>query len=440
LPKRKHVDEFGREYGRIRDKLLDYFELLSLYYGKVALVLQGKGDLTLVDYDGSLYEGVNQSVAEILEGVEGVAAGYTQLPIQLEVVAEDSPGIALFDSKARGYLALPSWPSLQASKLTELVKRVKTYDREGFLPEQLLPDGIAIIDAKGGQLYSSFVADYIFRRCGATSVTGMAINQLLGKSLSETVTGCGVYYPRLDGFDVLVMEIPLQAGNLTEGYFYIFSDISMQKRSEKELIEKSTVIREIHHRVKNNLQTITSLLRLQIRRSNQRILEKSFNESINRILSIALIHEALSRQDIEVINVKQTSFNILQTILNNMVDPGKAVLGSVSGDDVLLPSETASSICLCITELIQNALEHAFIGRDEGNIRIDFSHDAGIIRIKVEDNGTGIKKQPEKSLGMEIVNTIVGRKLRGSFVLDSNRYGTCATIEFSDDMEHLEDN
>ncbi len=434
----KYTPNFGREYARVRDKVLDQLELIKKYYYDAALVTKAADGHMLVDYQGEVHELSGESfcegMAKLAQWPEAATPAFPLLPVSIH---EDSPGMALQEEAAQGFLLVRSEPpQAGGNPWLSLEEGLKLADKESVPASQLLPDGLLMLDNSGKECYRNFIADYMLRR-GSLALIDAGNVDITSAAIPAAEITAEVLYPKLDGFDVLVLKIPLCAGAGRQGTLVIMADISMQKRSEKELIEKSTVIREIHHRVKNNLQTITSLLRLQIRRSNQRILEKSFNESINRILSIALIHEALSRQDIEVINVKQTSYNILQTILSNMVDPGKVISGNVSGDDVFLPSETASSICLCITELIQNALEHAFIGRDDGNIRIDFSDVDGTITIKVADNGTGIKKQPEKSLGMEIVNTIVGRKLRGTFALDSNRYGTTACIEFQNDARYF---
>lgn len=238
---------------------------------------------------------------------------------------------------------------------------------------------------------------------------------------------------QIDQFDVSMIFNPLFVNGEFQGILLIVSDLTLIKKKEKELIEKSTVIKEIHHRVKNNLQTITSLLRLQMRRTNLKIAEKVFTESINRILSIALIHEALSKQDLEVINIKQTSYNILQMILSNMVDPNKDIRGEVSGDDIYLTATIASSLSLCITELIQNAVEHAFVNLTEGNIRISVEENNNEIIIIVKDNGIGVttaKIENESSLGMQIVKTIIQQNLKGEFSLEGQRYGTIALIRF----------
>lgn len=211
------------------------------------------------------------------------------------------------------------------------------------------------------------------------------------------------------------------------------SDLTLIKKKERELIKKSTVIKEIHHRVKNNLQTITSLLSLQMRRTNSEKVEKAFNESINRILSIAIIHEVLSHQELEIINLKQTVYKILEMILANMVPPNKAINGEICGQDIYLNALQASNLSLCITELVQNAVEHAFTNQTEGIIRITVEKNEDEVEVTVKDNGGGIQSgevQNVRSLGMQIVDTITQNNLNGRFFIEGSRAGTSAHIVF----------
>ena len=126
-----------------------------------------------------------------------------------------------------------------------------------------------------------------------------------------------------DTFEVLVIKIPVKLNKEIAGTFVLIADGNQMIENRKESEHKSAVIKEIHHRVKNNLQTIASLLRLQMRRVNSKAVEKTFKESINRISSIALIHEELSKGGIEKVNIKSTIANIMDMILTTMVPPGR---------------------------------------------------------------------------------------------------------------------
>lgn len=236
----------------------------------------------------------------------------------------------------------------------------------------------------------------------------------------------------LEQFELAAIFIPIYSSTL-EGHLAILSDMTLIRQKDKELMGKSAVIKEIHHRVKNNLQTITSLLRLQMRRVNSPVLQKSFYASINRISSIALIHEALSKDGLDRVNVKYAFGNILEMILATMVvEPQKVIKGEIRGRDLILDSNKASNLSLCITELVQNAIEHAFIYRKNGTITITIDSDDNEFIIRVEDDGVGMttKKSRGNSLGLNVVRLITTENLKGTFIIDACSTGTVAEIRF----------
>lgn len=233
-------------------------------------------------------------------------------------------------------------------------------------------------------------------------------------------------------FEFFIIAYPLYIGDHYFGILISIAEISMIKTMLKEVVNKSTIIQEVHHRVKNNLQTIASLLRLQTRRTNSFVVGKAFMESINRISSIALVYEALSLEGENVVNMKDCIKNILSMIIGNMVEPNKRVKGEIRGQDIYLSGSQASNVSLCITELIQNALEHAFVFRKNGNIIITLKQVNREIIITVEDDGVGLssKKSKAGSLGLEIIQMITSESLKGSFKLESHTYGSVGEIRF----------
>lgn len=245
-------------------------------------------------------------------------------------------------------------------------------------------------------------------------------------------TNCFAGYFTVKSSELAVILIPFYNEPVFEGFLVVISDMTLIRKKDKELMGKSAVIKEIHHRVKNNLQTIASLLRLQMRRSNSSVLEKAFFASINRISSIALIHEALSKEGLDRVSLKLTIKSILEMILTTMVDPQKAIKGEIRGVDIYLNSSQASNLSLCITELVQNAIEHAFVYRAKGNIIITIGHDGTEAVILVEDDGVGmtVKKTKGKSLGLQIIELITTENLTGTFTMEGHTYGSRAEIRF----------
>lgn len=150
------------------------------------------------------------------------------------------------------------------------------------------------------------------------------------------------------------------------------------------------MIQEIHHRVKNNLQTIASLLRLQARRSNSMEVKEALKESVNRILSISVVHEFLSQQGDENIDVMEVTKNILQLIQQNMLDSHFKLETEFIGETIILPSKQASNLALIINELILNSIEHGFLGRNYGKIGLKISQSDEAYIIELYDNGNGL--------------------------------------------------
>src|SRR5439155_16483578 len=137
-----------------------------------------------------------------------------------------------------------------------------------------------------------------------------------------------------------------------------------ERRKDQELSIKSAMIQEIHHRVKNNLQTIASLLRLQARRTGSPEVGDMLRETINRILSIAVVHESLSHDESSIIDVKEVCQRIIAEVTQGILDPDKHIHFAIRGTDLPLPAQQATSCALIVNELLQNAVKHAFRGRN----------------------------------------------------------------------------
>ena len=207
----------------------------------------------------------------------------------------------------------------------------------------------------------------------------------------------------------------------------ILSDVTETRAKDQEIRIKSAVIQEIHHRVKNNLQTIASLLRLQARRSKSEEVRAALQESVNRVLSISVVHEFLSQQGTEDINVQQVMRQIFDLVGRDMADSEFLVRTEFSGPDVVLPSKYASSLALVLNELVINAMEHAFEGRSSGTIGLAVQEEAGQWQLDLYDDGCGLptdfNPRKTRSLGLSIVRTLIEGDLGGSFVMENDARG-----------------
>ncbi len=200
-----------------------------------------------------------------------------------------------------------------------------------------------------------------------------------------------------------------------------------------KLMVKSAVIQEMHHRVKNNLQQIASLVRLQMHFSKGASVEETMNDTLNRILAIAAVHELLSREDLDSVSVKKVSEQILTATKQSVVAPGKSLYTLVEGPDIRLPLNQATSLALVINELVQNAVEHGFATIDEGRIWVKLEETDSEIALYILNHGQPLPENfdPVKtsSLGLRIVMDLVRGGLGGTFVME-NKDGILATVRF----------
>jgi len=201
------------------------------------------------------------------------------------------------------------------------------------------------------------------------------------------------------------------------------------------LVTNSAMVREMHHRIKNNLQNVAMLLRLQMSGDRQISAREVLHESINRILSIAAVHEVLSQRGFRSVDLKEVLTRVGRAVAHNMQRPTLEVEVSVEGDEVALPSQVATSLALVVNELIQNALEHAFVGRTRGCVVVSLRRGpAEQLTVEVRDDGVGLRSNASavsdrsaRQLGLEIVETLVCEDLHGEWLLTGNG-GTTARI------------
>jgi two-component sensor histidine kinase len=199
-----------------------------------------------------------------------------------------------------------------------------------------------------------------------------------------------------------------------------------------QLVASAAIVREMQHRVKNNLQTIAMLLRMQMSSAPDHPAAVVLPEAINRILAIAAVHETLSESGLRLTSIKTVLTQVADTVVQNLSPPNKDVRVTVMGHDVELPSQAATALALATNELIQNALEHAFVGRDTGMVAVELQQSEGMLTVSVTDDGLGFldagADAAPSSLGLEIVRTLVTEDLKGCFSLAPSNRGTQAVI------------
>jgi two-component sensor histidine kinase len=219
------------------------------------------------------------------------------------------------------------------------------------------------------------------------------------------------------------------------GAIVAIQDVTDELQKEQELKIKTAMIQEIHHRVKNNLQTIAALLRLQARRTGNAEVADQLRESIGRILSIAVVHEFLSHEETSVINIHEVSNRILTEVRTGVLDHSRPITLQLEGTrSFTLPAQQATSCALIINELVQNAVEHAFVGLPGGSIVVRLQEQGDSLYIEIQDDGRGLPPDfdplRQGGLGMQIVRSLVREDLKGEFELNRNGRGVSAVVSF----------
>jgi signal transduction protein with GAF and PtsI domain len=200
-----------------------------------------------------------------------------------------------------------------------------------------------------------------------------------------------------------------------------------------KLMVRSAIIQEMHHRVKNSLQTVASLLRLQLHHHGLESVEEVLHESINRIISIAAVHDLLSKEELDQVNVRHVAETIMTLTTQSLLQPHHQIQTAIEGSDVLLASNKATSVALILNELIQNAIEHGFQTRTVGSLIVRLSQTDSQVRLEVVNDGTPLPRdfdpKHSPSLGLQIVDALAREDLGGRFTLASDGR-TRATVVF----------
>ena len=229
---------------------------------------------------------------------------------------------------------------------------------------------------------------------------------------------------------VLLRVIPLLEGDRDVGALMLLRDVSDLRRRDRMLLSKDATIREIHHRVKNNLQTIAALLRLQGRRLQSPEAQAAIEESERRIRSIAIVHETLSRDASDVVRFDEVVKPLVRIVEETVTGPDTDLRLSVEGDAGILPGDLATPLAVVLNELMQNAVDHAFARGDgtmSGSVTVVLARADGEILVDVIDDGVGLPPdfsiERSGGLGLSIVQTLVTSELGGSMELTSD-HGT----------------
>ncbi len=312
-------------------------------------------------------------------------------------------------------------------------------------------DGLVRLDATGKVTYASPNAQSAIRRLGfSASLVGEDLAALFNRLSDDPLEGSEVAARILAALrgdapprkeveartaTVLTRALPLMPAGVPIGALVLARDITEVKRRDRALITKDATIREIHHRVKNNLQTVAALLRLQARRVDAPEARIALEESVRRVASIALVHETLSMSADEVVEFD----GIIDRVAQAAADVSASQVSTRrEGSFGILPAEIATPLVMVLNELLLNSVEHGFEAGDEtagaGEVVVRVERDKKELRVVVADNGRGLPEgfnpMSSKRLGLQIIRTLTTGELRGTIELRDREGGGAEAVLF----------
>jgi two-component sensor histidine kinase len=304
-------------------------------------------------------------------------------------------------------------------------------------------DGAIVLDPDGRVDYASPNAVSALHKIGVhANAEGMRLGELgLEEVAIRTAMAIGApvteEIERGQEVTVLLRCLPLiDEGNVT-GALVLLRDISELRRRDRLLISMDATIREIHDRVKYNLQTISSLLRLQGRRLESPEAKGAIEESVRRIRSIALVHETLSRETGDDVSFNDIVRPLVRMVEESLLSPDRPVRVSVEGDAGKLPARVATPLAVVLTELLQNAVDHGYpegMGFDwSGRVVVTLHNDGQQLQALVRDEGVGLPEgfriEDATGLGLSIVRSLVTSQMEGTIEMRPWESGSGTVVD-----------
>lgn len=307
-------------------------------------------------------------------------------------------------------------------------------------------DGLIRLDVSGAIIYASPNAKSAFNRMGlAGELDGNLLGEVARKvsqiqreaheeAMEVSLSGRALRRVEIENtrgtIDLLVL--PLLAGGDRIGAIVLLQNVTELRRRERELVTKDATIREIHHRVKNNLQTVSALLRLQSRRIEDPAASAALNEAVRRIASIALVHETLSSSTEASVAFDDVLDRLITHALELSPRMGELNIAR-TGEIGSLDPRIATPLSLVVTELIHNALEHG-LAESGANLKVEVSRLEDAAQIVIFDDGVGLPAGftilESANLGLQIVRTLTENELKGTINLIRTDRGTEAQLNF----------
>jgi two-component sensor histidine kinase len=309
--------------------------------------------------------------------------------------------------------------------------------------EPRVGDGLLRLDASGVVVFASPNASSAYRRLGLTSdLQGAHLGLVSGRIArrggavdASVALVCGGRIPgevelSSDTASVTVRSLPLRAAGRGRGTLVLVRDVTELRRRERALLSKDATIREIHHRVKNNLQTVAALLRLQARRLGDPAAVGALAEAERRVGAIAVVHDLLAQASAEEVAFDDVADRLVDMVRHTAApEMGDRSIRRAGGFGTV-GADRATALSMALVELLANAVEHG-----AGEVVLDSSTDAEGLHIVVSDDGPGFPQgfaiAASPRLGLRIVDTLVTEELRGALTLGRRDARTIVALDLA---------
>jgi two-component system, sensor histidine kinase PdtaS len=393
--------------------------------------------LALIDKAYSSGEIIDSSTSDWFESTP---TRLRAVPVRLRPEGSEAPGdsapIAVLTRHSN--LSDHRMPSRLELTYNDCANEVFQMITEGLFPDPDTPkspprgaprasDGLIRLDGDGRVTFASPNALSAFVRMGFDGeLEGKVLSQvttellagtlIVDESLPLVVTGRAPWRTDMEAQGVIVtlQAIPLKIAGQRRGAIVLCRDVTQVRRHERELITKDATIREIHHRVKNNLQTVASLLRIQARRTHSDVAKEALGQAMRRVAAIAVVHDTLSEGLSQKVDFDVVFERVLMLVAEVASGSQQVIRPRTEGSFGILPSEYATPLALVLTELVTNAVEHGLTGKDEGEVVITTNRTPEWLTVSVRDNGKGLPEgRLGDGLGTQIVKTLVHGELGG---------------------------
>ena len=224
-------------------------------------------------------------------------------------------------------------------------------------------------------------------------------------------------------------QIPLQQEGIAYGV--LIQDVTALRQKEREAVRLSISLRELRHRMKNNLQLLSNILRYQGQNAHSPETQSALYDASVRLLSVMSTMDELVQLPGEQVSLRHVLEGVRANVLQHMLTPAQTIVITVTGGDLAAPAETGVAVALAVNELTQNAVQHAFPSGRAGQIRLMLQPGSVSARISVEDDGCGLPKGPAGGcIGLSLVRTIVKERLGGEVEVQTGPGGTCVSFDF----------